>query len=295
MLKQRVTTAIILLLILIGTLFSGYKWPFAVLLSLLTACSIWEWLRLSMSTRFTKLAIPIAALCFIYFIYAVYLTELARFNAEPSSTPLAWTHFLLLISPAVLAYWFFGAGFMLLMAYTKERSHHVTLSVFGLLSLSVAWLALLSMWLEYGPWYLISMLAIVWATDTFAYFVGRQWGKKRLARRISPGKTWAGFFGGLVGALIWVLVSAQFVGSFGFELVQRWSWPGALVLTLFLSFISVVGDLFESLLKRRAKAKDSSHLLPGHGGVLDRIDALIPVAPLAAFLAGPWYDALFVS
>src|SRR5690625_5659924 len=91
----------------------------------------------------------------------------------------------------------------------------------------------------------------------------------------------------MAGAVLWVLFSAQFAGSFGAEMVAHWSWLGAVLFTMLLSFMSVVGDLFESLLKRRARVKDSSGLLPGHGGVLDRIDALIHVAPLAAFIAGP--------
>lgn len=294
MLKQRVITAAILLLILVATLFSGFQWPFGVLLSILTACAIWEWLRLSLPERFGFAAIAIALLALLYFLYVLYLHEQYLFDL---SMPAAqnWTKALLLLSPAVLAYWFFGVGFMLLTAQTSERSHNITLSIFGVLTLGVAWLALLDMWFVHGAWYLISMLAVVWATDTAAYFTGRQWGQRRLARRISPGKTWAGFWGGMAGAVLWVLISAQFVGSFGYELVERWGWLGAVLLTLLLSFMSVVGDLFESLLKRRAGLKDSSNLLPGHGGVLDRIDALIPVAPMAAFIAGPWYDALFVA
>lgn len=294
MLKQRVITAVVLLIILIATLFSGYQWPFGVLLSILTACAIWEWLRLSLPERARAWSIPIALLALGYFLYVIYLHEQYLFVAGATSAQ-DWTKILVLLSPAVLAYWFFGVSFMLLAAQTAERSHVVTLSIFGVLALGVAWLALLDMWFIHGAWYLISMMAVVWATDTAAYFVGRRWGNRRLARRISPGKTWAGFLGGLIGGVLWMLFSAQFVGSFGYELVERWTWLGAVVFTLLLSFMSVIGDLFESLLKRRAGQKDSSHLLPGHGGVLDRIDALIPVAPLAAFVAGPWYDALFVA
>lgn len=294
MLKQRVITAVILLAILLATIFSGFQWPFGVLLSVLTAAALWEWLRLSMATRFQRLAIPIAILALLYFLFIIYQHEQYLF-VPGAASPENWTLPFLLVSPAVLAYWFFGVGFMLIMGFTEQRTHTISLSIFGVLALGVAWLALLDMWFVHGAWYLISMLAVVWSTDTVAYFVGRQWGRRRLAPRLSPGKTWAGFIGGLVGAVVWVLISAQFVGSFGFELVSRWTWLGAVMFTLLLSSLSVMGDLFESLLKRRAQVKDSSNLLPGHGGVLDRIDALIPVAPLAAFVAGPWYDALFVS
>lgn len=293
MLKQRVITAAVLLLILGATLFSGFQWPFAVLLSLLTAAAMWEWLRLSLAERYRPLSIPIALLALLYFLYVIYLHEQFLFVPGAESAQ-AWTKALLLLSPAVLAYWFFGVGFMLVTAQTSERSHTITLSLFGVLALGVAWLALLDMWFVHGAWYLISMLAVVWSIDSAAYFVGRRWGKKRLARRISPGKTWAGFWGGVAAGIIWILISAQFYGSFGYELVARWTWLGAASFTVLLALMAVIGDLFESLLKRRAGVKDSSNLLPGHGGILDRIDALIPVAPMAAFIAGPWYDALFV-
>ncbi len=294
MLKQRVITAVVLLAILVGTMLSGYQWPFGLLLSLITAAALWEWLRLSMANRFHFLAAPIAVVAFLYFVYVIFRHEQYLF-VSGATAPDAWTLPLMLLSPVVLAYWLFGAGFLLLMGFRRHKTHTVTLSIFGIATLGVAWLALLDMWYVHGAWYLLSMLAVVWFTDTFAYFVGRRWGQRRLARRISPGKTWAGFWGGMAGAVLWVLFSAQFAGSFGAEMVAHWSWLGAVLFTMLLSFMSVVGDLFESLLKRRARVKDSSGLLPGHGGVLDRIDALIPVAPLAAFIAGPWFDALFVA
>ena len=294
MLKQRVITAVVLLFILLATMSSGYHWPFGVLLSVMSAAALWEWLRLSMSERYQFLAVPIAVLAFAYFAHVVYVHEQSLFDPNLSG-PDAWTLPLILLSPVVIAYWLFGAGFLLLIGFRRHKSHQLTLSIFGVGAIGVAWLALLDMWFANGAWYLLSMLAVVWCTDTFAYFVGRRWGKRKLARHISPGKTWAGFWGGMAGAIIWVLLSAQFAGSFGAELVSRWSWLGAVLFTMLLACMAVLGDLFESLLKRRARVKDSSNLLPGHGGILDRIDALIPVAPMAAFVAGPWFDALSVA
>src|SRR3546814_4210331 len=106
----------------------------------------------------------------------------------------------------------------------------------------------------------------------------------KLAPRVSPGKTWEGAVGGVVAATLWVVVSSFWEGSFGFVLRQYWPWAGVIVISVALAALSIVGDLFESLLKRRAGAKDSSGLLPGHGGVYDRIDALLPVAPVAFLL-----------
>src|SRR5699024_5740104 len=119
-----------------------------------------------------------------------------------------------------------------------------------------------------------------------AYFVGRALGRKRLAPTVSPGKTFEGALAGVMGAVIWVIITAFTPNGFGALLVYEWSWSGALLLAVGVACLSIVGDLFESLLKRRADQKDSSRLLPGHGGLFDRVDALLPVATLAFLLLG---------
>ena len=136
--------------------------------------------------------------------------------------------------------------------------------------------------------YLLSVLVIVWMADIGAYFSGKAFGRHKLAPSISPGKSWEGAIGG------WILVLLMMFGfslapalseTFPVRLLATWGWTGLLAAATVLVAASVVGDLFESLLKRRAGIKDSSNLLPGHGGVLDRVDALIPVLPLAALLS----------
>jgi phosphatidate cytidylyltransferase len=129
----------------------------------------------------------------------------------------------------------------------------------------------------------------VFIADIAAYFVGRSIGKRKLAPSISPGKTWEGAIGGGIAVQVYgifcLFVNAPWVErTFPAVLAKHWGIPLALIILLALSSLSVVGDLFESMLKRRAGVKDSSHLLPGHGGVLDRIDAQLPVLPLAALL-----------
>jgi phosphatidate cytidylyltransferase len=136
--------------------------------------------------------------------------------------------------------------------------------------------------------YVLSLLVLIWAADIAAYFAGRAFGKAKLAPRVSPGKTWAGAVGGMAAAAVWMVISANWAGSFGADVQQRWGWVATAVLGVALAALSIVGDLFESLLKRRAAVKDSSQLLPGHGGVYDRIDALLPVAPVALLLSGAW-------
>ena len=123
--------------------------------------------------------------------------------------------------------------------------------------------------------------------DIGAYFCGKALGKRKLAPTISPGKSWEGAIGGCLCVLLVGSGSTMIPAlgdTFSLTVLQRWGWGGLVIALTVLSAVSVVGDLFESLLKRRASMKDSSHLLPGHGGVLDRVDALIPVLPLAFLL-----------
>ena len=164
----------------------------------------------------------------------------------------------------------------------------------GLLALWVAWLAAVQA-RGVGINFLLSILLLVWVADVFAYFAGRAFGLKftrnRLAPAISPGKSWEGVWGGVLGvvalAVVWGAADASthvFVTSLYTRLAAR-GWWLFLLGVVFMTAMSVVGDLVESLIKRSAGAKDSSHLLPGHGGVLDRIDALLPVLPIAMMLA----------
>jgi phosphatidate cytidylyltransferase len=144
-----------------------------------------------------------------------------------------------------------------------------------------------------GVNFLLSALCLVWTADIGAYAAGRAFGRRKLAPTISPGKSWEGVAGGMACALVlaalWVLVIDRRwpvdSASLYTQLVKRVGWPGMVPLAALLAGFSVVGDLFESLVKRAAGAKDSSRLLPGHGGVLDRIDALLPVLPIAMALA----------
>ena len=175
----------------------------------------------------------------------------------------------------VIAGWFAAACAVVL----AERAHHAlprqawALAVIGWWVLVPTWLSLL--WLKaLGPALLLALLALIWLADSAAYFVGRRYGRRKLAPHVSPGKTWAGCIGALVAAPV-------VAGIFG----AGQSYDGAMLagfgmLCLATVVASVVGDLFESLLKRRAGVKDSGALLPGHGGVLDRIDSLTAAAPI---------------
>jgi len=163
----------------------------------------------------------------------------------------------------------------------------------GVLALWLAWVAVAQARVI-GINFLLSVLVLVWAADIFAYFAGRTFGLKftrnKLAPAISPGKSWEGVWGGMLGVVVlgiaWVLSDRSLqadVPSLYSRLAQQ-GWWLLLLGVLFLAAMSVVGDLAESLVKRSAGAKDSSGLLPGHGGVLDRVDALLPTLPLALML-----------
>ena len=157
-----------------------------------------------------------------------------------------------------------------------------------LAALFLAWLAIAQARVI-GVEFLLSVLMLVWVADIFAYFAGRAFGgrvsKKKLAPSISPGKSWEGVWGGMVGvvllALGWLFWGDDTLYS---QLSQRHGPALMLLAVIFLAAMSVVGDLVESLIKRSAGVKDSSGLLPGHGGVLDRVDALLPALPLAMML-----------
>jgi phosphatidate cytidylyltransferase len=126
------------------------------------------------------------------------------------------------------------------------------------------------------PLEVLLILVLVWIADSAAYFVGRAWGKRRLAPAISPGKSWEGAAGGLIGAALYAIIIAFFT--------ERGAWLAFVATAVLLGMVSIVGDLFESAVKRQAGVKDSGNLLPGHGGVLDRIDSATATLPLAALV-----------
>ena len=156
--------------------------------------------------------------------------------------------------------------------------HPLPMIVAGWTLLVPTWVALVS--LQEMPWVLLAVLGIVWVADSAAYFAGRLWGRRKLAPAISPGKTWEG----VAGAAIAVAVYHALVWNFGFSRLSPAVGLAAVLLVAVLFPLSILGDLFESWIKRQAGVKDSGRLLPGHGGVLDRIDALTSTLPLAALV-----------
>ena len=159
------------------------------------------------------------------------------------------------------------------------------LAIAGWIVLIGAWVAIVELQAR-SPWLVLAAMAIVWIADTAAYFTGRAFGRRKLAAHVSPGKTWEGVYGGLAAVGLYALALAPLAEASGFKgAVSSFTVVVWIALAMGLAALSVVGDLCESLLKRQAGVKDSGRLLPGHGGVLDRIDALLAAMPAAALLA----------
>lgn len=280
MLIQRVITAVVLLVVLAMTLASDSPWPFTGLLALGAACAGWEWLRLTVRQPPSHaLCVGVAAVAFVLMVGSAWLWL--------QDDALAWRGVVVqILTPAVALIWLAGATSAVLRGRADAPPASVVWSLFSVPAVFTAWSVLALGFMSRGGWFVVSLLALVWIADIAAYFAGRAFGKRKLAPKVSPGKTIAGAVAGVLGAVVWVWASSFLAGSFGEALFGHLGLPLGLLAAALLGAISIVGDLFESLLKRRAGRKDSSNLLPGHGGVYDRIDAILPVAPLAFLLSG---------
>jgi len=271
MLKQRVITALVLMAFLVPALFVSPVWPFAGILLLVMGAAGWEWGRLNGVGRGSvAMGLLLAGTCAAAWW--------GGWSDAPSN--LSWW--------LATAVWVLG-GALALRSGPEGWSHVPRMArwLLGLALLWFAWLALMNAKVV-GVNFILSVFCLVWAVDIAAYFGGRAFGKRKLAPAISPGKSWEGVWSGMLGAIalaaVWLLLDKAFAvdsPSLYTQLAQRFGEIGMIVIVVFLASMSVVGDLFESLVKRSAGSKDSSGLLPGHGGVLDRVDALLPVFPIA--------------
>ncbi|OZI74719.1 phosphatidate cytidylyltransferase [Bordetella genomosp. 12] len=280
MLGQRIVTAVVLLVILAATLASSNPWWFIALLALGAACAAWEWLRLTLPPGSAVIAIGVPALLFLAMLW---LADLWLRGQGESVYITAWVVRGLI--PAVALVWVVGAPAVVYQGRADADPVSLGWSVFAVFAVLAAWSALALFYLLRGPVYVVSLLALVWVADIAAYFAGRAFGKRKLAPKVSPGKTVAGAVAGVAGAVIWTVASGCYPGTFGHDLLRH-GLALAIPAAALLGVLSIEGDLFESLLKRRAGRKDSSNLLPGHGGVYDRIDAVLPVAPVALLMSG---------
>ena len=280
MLRQRIITAVIMLAVLVAALWSASPVPFIVLALVMMAAAAWEWARLNGVQGAGALALGAAM------VLACGLSWWAGWVDEPFR---AWW--------LVVALWVVVGGLLISVGVDGwSRVPALVRLALGLAALWVAWLAVVQARMV-GVNFLLSVLALVAAADIAAYFAGRAFGGQLVARKlapsISPNKSWEGVFGGMAGVLLlaalWIFFDRQIAPADWSRSLYSHLWQGGGLVWLVPSVIalaglSVVGDLVESLVKRAAGAKDSSQLLPGHGGVLDRIDAQLPTLPFAMAL-----------
>jgi phosphatidate cytidylyltransferase len=276
MLKTRILTALVLLAVLLPVLYSNNFTAFAVVVTAFFGAAIWETFRL-FNPKSNKAP-----------VVAVFWTA-----------AFAWTFFFS-GNGAGQTFWFVISLLAWVLRFAPslktglpalDSVSNTLLSLTYAVALVGCFAAIVALY-AYSPLYLLSVLAIVWSADIFAYFCGKAFGKRKLAPSISPGKSWEGAIGGgivtlVVATLVIVFAGEQLTNTFPVRVQASLGWAATWLVLILIVAASIVGDLFESQLKRRAGMKDSSNLLPGHGGVLDRIDALVPVLPLAA-LIGTW-------
>lgn len=248
---RRVGTAAVLLAILLAVLLLLPRAGVAALMALVIGIGGFEWARL----------------CGVGPV-------LARFYAGAIVVSMGAFFFLELAAPAfVLASAFWIVAVPAWLAWGVKPQHQAVLLGAGFLVLVPPALAVVAL----APAEALLVLAVAWIADTAAYFAGRRWGRRRLAPSISPGKTWEGALGGLIGAAAYAMILSILLA--GAQATRMAAFLGAAAL---LVTVSIVGDLFESAAKRQAGVKDSGALLPGHGGMLDRIDSAAAVLPVAA-------------
>ena len=282
MLKERVLSAIVLIALVLCALFLFTPFYFALALGLVATLGMWEW------TQFARFKQPLVRFCLAAFLGAfVFLwlyTEKAYLDAgrvfEGYLQPL------LLNS---ISWW--RVAFGLVITYPKTAklwSKNALLQLLFAFSTLIPFIAaVLRLRLDHyaqspnhGLFLLLYVFVLVWAADSGAYFAGRAFGKHKLAPQVSPGKTWQGVFGGLITAAMLAFIFIYFFSS---TLLEYRAIDRFILLSVATVAVSVLGDLAESMFKREAGIKDSSRLIPGHGGILDRIDSLTAAVPFFAY------------
>lgn len=257
MLTQRILTAFVLVPLVLLIIFYSSSPAFCIITGLITLAAAWEWSHL-MGLK------QMRARSFYLLLTAVVLTGALFISVT-------------IIFAGAFIWWLLAL--LLMVRYPQGRewwAKGVTVRGFmGFFVLLPCWAAL-----NYirnqgdGAYALLFLFFLIWGADTFAYFAGKKWGKTKLAPQISPGKTWAGLSAALLGSSFIALITL-WLCNISYSL-----WPWAVLLSLVTVIFSVAGDLFESMMKREAGVKDSGKLLPGHGGLLDRIDSLTAAAPI---------------
>jgi phosphatidate cytidylyltransferase len=271
MLATRVITAVVALAVLLAMVFLASRAVWSLFMLAVALVSCWEWSRLcalGSAGRIAYLALSAGAAAALWLFYLM--------GSEAAFAQVAVVAFAL-----ATLFWIAVAPFWIVR---HLRPPPAVAAIAGWIVIWPTWIAFVVL-REVGPWILLAAAALVWVADIAAYFAGRRFGRRKLAPAVSPGKTWEGVGGALAGVIAYGIVLAAIARSqlspFT-DVFAAASGVPAIAAMAGLALLSVVGDLFESWMKRGAGMKDSSALLPGHGGVLDRIDALTATLPVAA-------------
>jgi phosphatidate cytidylyltransferase len=261
MLKTRIFTSIFLMQVLIGAAFCLPDLAWELFMLEVIALAAWEWGALAqLSYRGQVMFTVFVALSILLMIPRLWPASFVHF----SFVALFWGTLLAVV------FWLLVVPISLLLRQRLTGRLYVVPA--GVLVLLPTWLALTHL-RNVNPWLLLALMLTVWIADSAAFFVGKRFGRHKLAPDISPGKTWEGVAGAWVGVTVYGLLLCHFLNFDYWLLVGLWA----------LTVMSIIGDLFESMLKRNAGIKDSGSILPGHGGILDRIDGLTAALPIAAF------------
>ena len=259
---ERIITALVLVAVVLSCMFATQShYPMFMLMIVAAGVAGYEWFKLM--PRKTKYVLKPVAWGF------------GVLTAALAATALYFRDIALLLWAASILTWLLSIYWV--KSYPEyDAWYNPSLSFIGFILISAAVTAIFSVW-NSSPWWLMYLFLLVWGADSGAYFVGRKLGKKKLAPNVSPNKSVEGLYGGVFTAMLIVIVVE--VVYLDLTLAQHILF---LILSVFTVFSSVLGDLFESMIKRRAGIKDSGRVLPGHGGVLDRIDSLLAAAPIFA-------------
>ncbi|MES2355718.1 MAG: phosphatidate cytidylyltransferase [Pseudomonadota bacterium] len=281
MLRARIITAVILAAVFLGAMFTLPPFGWTLFTFVITLTAFWEWTRIAPLNGITaKIFLGVTFLAGLVLLY-LFSGEWSDPTAQSSQRAYS------IVTIAASLFWMVIVPLWLKFGWRPKNGW--ALAATGWLVIFPTWFAVIQH-RSHGPWMLLGLMALVWVADIAAYFTGRAFGKHKLAPGISPGKTWEGVAGAVIGVLIYVAICVRFVTHSGDRSMEAMiaSWPVVVIASLLLVALSITGDLFESWMKRGAGLKDSSNLLPGHGGVLDRLDALtstLPVAPIIFLIA----------
>jgi phosphatidate cytidylyltransferase len=273
-LGKRIATAAVLVPLVLAALFLLPPLGWGLVTLAIVAGGAYEWSRLAAFDA--RLAATFIA-CLVGFGLALLFADAMGFSQGwPDRVVVAVCGIAALFWVAIVPFWLRGQW---------RPASSIAMVVVGWIVLVATWLAIVELHAR-SPWLVLAAMAVVWIADTAAYFAGRRFGRRKLAPSISPNKTWEGVVGGLAAVALYAMLlvplapRAGYAGSIGLAAAIAF-----VAFVMALAAVSVVGDLFESMLKRQAGVKDSGTLLPGHGGVLDRVDALLSAMPLVALAA----------